>query len=528
MDSLHNKIINILGLESDIEKITIVDGIKLIVDLLGENKLKTIFSNEPDKLETKMVKDIILDANYELIIYISNNYFANILLDIYFVLNNPYLYDSETMKIMDNNLNYLMLVPNLIQTMLHKLYSNQKNRKFFNKYLLQKWRESLSFTKITEDKYYEMMGSAASKINYDRYTRVWNIFDENVKQVKKIVDKYYDLYKDMEHIPGCLNIGRDFYLYCARYHTGLPIGTDIPIDKVFNWAVHEFRQLKKTMKMAILNLEPSYDKNLSVEHLIKNILNDKKYYYTSKHDFITSHKNVHEKYKKFYVQDNNFPLLTDVNIIDFHEEKMSGGYWFQDTFYINTYDWDKKTKFECTALMLHETIPGHHLQISYDIHAKASPLLYHWFFNITNGYCEGWGLFSEKLGFDFSCTDILGILSMHMMRTLRVIVDILIHYHGIDPEEIIKLCEQYFFCPASCVRTEIYRYVCLPGQALCYKIGNEVLKCIFVKKFNRNNKLIESDALEFYKSLIRDGIMPLNMLCDKFNIEMDDLFNIKN
>jgi uncharacterized protein (DUF885 family) len=203
----------------------------------------------------------------------------------------------------------------------------------------------------------------------------------------------------------------------------------------------------------------------------------------------------------------------------FSDKKLAGGYWMNDTFYLNTSTYSERNKFETTALILHETIPGHHLQLSNYMHSNIKNVILHmWFPVFINGFCEGWGLFAEQLGYDVNEMDYIGVVSFHMFRTLRIIADISIHYYGKDPEELIDLFSNYLPIPKDEIKSEIYRYVCLPGQALCYKLGYETIKKIFIKKFNRYNKLLDDDALDFYKELLSSDIVSLELLCKRYDI----------
>ena len=133
-----------------------------------------------------------------------------------------------------------------------------------------------------------------------------------------------------------------------------------------------------------------------------------------------------------------------------------------------------------------------------------------------NGFSEGWGLFSEQLGYNISSFDYIGVISFHMFRTLRVIADISIHYFGTDPETLIDFFIKYLPLSKDEIKSEIYRYVCMPGQALCYKLGYEIIKKIFIKKFNRRNNLLDDDALDFYKLLLNNDNFILELMSNDF------------
>ena len=225
-----------------------------------------------------------------------------------------------------------------------------------------------------------------------------------------------------------------------------------------------------------------------------------------------------KSYTDFFIKQQNFSLKLPPKIVTFDDKSLAGGYWDNDTFYLNISSYNETNKYETSSLILHETITGHHLQLSNMIHMnKTNMILYSWFPKFINGNCEGWGLFAEQLGHDMDNFSYMGVMSMHLLRTLRVIADISIHYYKVDPEKLITLFKYYLPIPHDIIESEIYRYVSVPGQALCYKLGYEIIKRIFYKKFNRNNKLLDNDAIEFYKEFIK-CIIPLDILCKKYNV----------
>ena len=69
----------------------------------------------------------------------------------------------------------------------------------------------------------------------------------------------------------------------------------------------------------------------------------------------------------------------------------------------------------------------------------------------------------------------------------------------------------------SNIKSEVYRYVCLPGQALCYKMGDNVIRHIV-------EKIPEQEHDKFYLDFITGGMLPLDLLCEKYNINPKDIF----
>ena len=129
------------------------------------------------------------------------------------------------------------------------------------------------------------------------------------------------------------------------------------------------------------------------------------------------------------------------------------------------------------ALSLHESVPGHHLQIARATigrNARVPPV---WQYT---AFVEGWGLYAESLGDDMGLYSDpyskFGQLSYEMWRAVRLVVDTGIHVKHWTREQAIN----YFMenCPKHelDVTNEIDRYIAWPGQALAYKTGELKIK----------------------------------------------------
>jgi uncharacterized protein (DUF885 family) len=404
---------------------------------------------------------------------------------------------------------------------LQKTYDTPHLKKFFNKFLFDHWLNSLDFQNYSFEKYVNIVGNNVNnEIYYNMYSNVWIVFKSIVNETKNIIKEFCEKYRNLNHIPGCKNISKEFYEYCAETNVGLPFGKEINLKKILKWSIKEFEKIKISMKDTIIKLEPEL-KDKQLNEMIEYIQSSKKYKYESKEEFVNDHKYNIKKYRDYFVNNKKFPLLHEPIFIEFNEEKMSGGYWFLDTFYLNTNRWFDTNKFDTTALILHETIPGHHMQLSYELHNNKINSLILWFPTYINGFAEGWGLFSEKLCYDLDDFKFLGILSFHMLRTLRIIADIAIHIYGIDPEKLLNFFEKHLPMPKETIKSEIYRYVSLPGQALCYKIGDEIFKRLVFKEFNENINLIDDKPIELYIKIIKDGTIPLELFAKKYNLNLN-------
>jgi hypothetical protein len=504
MTPLEEQLQKTLNLESIPVNVSIIDSVKIYYDFFNEQHIIKIFSNAQNlTTNEEYIKQFLLNPFYLDYLYISQTYYSNIVSELYLTLNNPFLFNSDQFKNIANNIEWLNKIPYIIETCLTKSY--EKFKYFFNEYLFRQWTND--YTKITFEKYQSLVKD--NNINdYKQYEKIWVVFESVVVKVKEIINKFYDLYKTFNQIPG--HMDKDFYAFCVRINTTL----ELNIEDTLKMGIKELKKMTKLLDSHI---------NIPEKCLIdkiKIINNKKENKYKSEEEFINDHKQKIDNYYDYFVNKKSFPLLVEPKLVMFNDKRLAGGYWMNDTFYLNTSSYSERNKFETTALILHETIPGHHLQLSNYMHSNIKNVILHmWFPVFINGFCEGWGLFAEQLGYDVDETDYIGIISFHMFRTLRIIADISIHYYGKDPKDLIELFSKYLPMSDDEIKSEIYRYVCLPGQALCYKLGYETIKKIYIKKFNRYNKLLNDDALDLYKELISSETIALDLLYKKYNLK---------
>ena len=52
-------------------------------------------------------------------------------------------------------------------------------------------------------------------------------------------------------------------------------------------------------------------------------------------------------------------------------------------------------------------------------------------------------------------------------------------------------------------------------------MGDEIIKRTFINKFNRTNELLNDDSIQFFKQLILDGTMPLEIFAKKYSTDVN-------
>jgi prolyl oligopeptidase len=181
-------------------------------------------------------------------------------------------------------------------------------------------------------------------------------------------------------------------------------------------------------------------------------------------------------------------------------------------YYVNLYQPEVRPKFEMEVLSVHESVPGHHLQIALAQELTGLPE-----FRRNGGFTafiEGWGLYSERLGYDMGLYEDpysrYGQLVYDMWRAVRLVVDTGIHYFGWSRQKAID----YFLANAAKseadIINEIDRYIGWPGQALAYKIGQ--MKMLELRGEAEAALGEDFDIRAFHDHMLGAGALPLDIL----------------
>ena len=182
------------------------------------------------------------------------------------------------------------------------------------------------------------------------------------------------------------------------------------------------------------------------------------------------------------------------------------------SYFVNTYKLDTRPKWEMEALTLHESVPGHHLQIAISQELTSVPE-----FRKTSRYVafvEGWGLYAESLGPDLGMYQDpysqFGQLTYEMWRAIRLVVDTGMHALGWSREQAIDYFRQNSAKTEHDIVVEIDRYVVMPGQALAYKIGE--LKLKELRALASKELGAKFDVRIFHDAVLGSGALPLDVL----------------
>lgn len=181
-------------------------------------------------------------------------------------------------------------------------------------------------------------------------------------------------------------------------------------------------------------------------------------------------------------------------------------------YYVNLYRPETRLIWEMLPLTLHESVPGHHLQISIANELPEQPM-----FRRQAGftaYVEGWALYSEQLGYDMGLYadpyDRMGQKTYEMWRAVRLVVDTGMHAQGWTRQQAIDYFKDNAAKSEHDITNEIDRYLGSPGQALAYKIGQMKISDLRAKAQVRLGERFDLRA--FHDQLLGAGALPLSVL----------------
>ena len=171
--------------------------------------------------------------------------------------------------------------------------------------------------------------------------------------------------------------------------------------------------------------------------------------------------------------------------------------------------------FLLEALLLHEAMPGHHLQTSWDT-AQTERTSWRSRFAVT-AFVEGWGLYAESLGADLGVyrhpmTE-FGRLNLEMWRAIRLVVDTGLHAFDWDRRRGEELFRKHTALPVEQIRIEVRRYEDNPGQAVAYKLGE--LKFRELRTHAEEALGSSFNLREFHDAVLAYGSIPLQSLDDQ-------------
>jgi len=181
-------------------------------------------------------------------------------------------------------------------------------------------------------------------------------------------------------------------------------------------------------------------------------------------------------------------------------------------------------KRELEVIAYHEGIPGHHMQIAIAQELTGVPQ-FRTQANFT-AYAEGWGLYSEWLAKEMPGTyddpySNFGRLGSEIWRAIRLVIDTGLHSKGWTEEQAVHYFLENAAITETQARSEVQRYIVMPGQATAYKIG-----MIKIQELRANAEAELGDKFDirgFHDTVLGGGALPLELLERKVDAWIEEV-----
>ncbi|MEL6370386.1 MAG: DUF885 domain-containing protein [Pseudomonadota bacterium] len=164
------------------------------------------------------------------------------------------------------------------------------------------------------------------------------------------------------------------------------------------------------------------------------------------------------------------------------------------------------------VIAYHEGNPGHHMQLSIAQEMESLPD-----FRGQAGFTafvEGWALYSELLSKELGAYEDpysdFGRLTTEIWRAIRLVVDTGLHSKGWTEQEAIDYFTANSPAAAGQIKSEVQRYIVLPGQATAYKIG--MLKIVELRARAEEELGENFDIKAFHDLVLGGGALPMDLL----------------
>jgi uncharacterized protein (DUF885 family) len=309
-----------------------------------------------------------------------------------------------------------------------------------------------------------------------------------------------------------------------KFHIRWQTTTDLTPQQIHEIGLAEVKRIRAEMDKVIA----STGFKGSFHDFTEFLRTDPRFYYDKPEDLVNGYRIIAKKIDPELAHlFGKLPRLTYgvCQIPDFKAPSQTTAYYQPGApsvgrpgcYFVNTYNLHARPKWEMEALSLHESVPGHHLQISLGQELEDVPE-----FRKHVGYSafvEGWALYSESLGEEVGLYkdpySKFGQLTYEMWRAVRLVVDTGMHSMGWTREQAIQFFKDNTGKTDQDITVEVDRYIVWPGQALAYKLGQLKIRELRTEAEKRIGA--KFDERKFHDAVLENGAVPLNILDGHMN-----------
>ena len=393
------------------------------------------------------------------------------------------------------------------------------------RFLMEKVYKQIKLQTFVEPKdspFYKAFLEVDRSINSKEVEEIQNLA-LNVIKIKVIPAylKLHRFFKD-EYLPACRNSigikeikdGKKYYEFLAKKFTT----TELTPKEIHEIGLAEVARIRNEMDAIIKEV----NWNNSFKSFLDDLRTNPKFYYETSDELFESYlatsKRIDPELVKLFKVLPSIPYglkpipmesAPDTTTAYYQRPAADGsraGYY-----YVNLYRPEVRPKYEIEVLSVHEAMPGHHLQIALAMELDLPN--FRKYGGIT-AFVEGWGLYSERLGYDLGLYkdpySRFGQLTYDMWRAIRLVVDTGMHYFNWSRQDAINYFLDNSAKTKQDVMNEVDRYINWPGQALAYKIGQ--LKILELRAKAESELGNNFDIKDFHHEVLKRGALPLDIL----------------
>ena len=437
----------------------------------------------------------------------------NPIIDFTFINEKFYDYDNE--EDLENLISRYKDFYEFVECSIHKMREGIKQNVTIPKIICKNILDNLSVF-VRNKSYIIKLPEKFIKNHHAIYQKYINFMSKYDKLLDELLDflfkEYYTVCRDsigLSELPR----GKKMYEHLVKSNTSLILTPEY----IHKFGLSEVDRISKLMES--LKIKFGYPKNMKLTEFY-DIMTDK-YAFKDERTLLNAYKK-----KKKEITDKIVPKYFKKNVNDYLiiktpkkvQSSSPAAYYYpgsydgkrKGSFYINLRDIKENFLYEVTTLSLHECEPGHHYQYEY-MHEMNIPKYKIYSFS-GDGFSEGWALYAESLGdYENKPLDYFGNLTYELFRAIRLVVDTGIHWYGWNYEKAVNYMNDNLAFTLSSVESEIERYICDPGQALCYKMGEH--KILELRDLYLSHRL--GTIKDFHQCVLEDGIIPLVVLDHK-------------